>query len=172
MVKRHQIMFNNQRFSIKLSQKTLLESFEHLVDKQTKNLMTSQCCINICDNINFILSFIPLQYFHKNTVHLLICYVFISNAATYLISHHMLKACSHGSVIGPQWCSGNTFTSHLWGRRFKPHTLCGESLSLLIDGRQLTVQNLDQLYVVVSSAHKTTHCDMTCTVLKAMLKLE
>ena len=25
----------------------------------------------------------------------------------------------------------------------------------------------DQLYVLVSSAHKTTHCDMICTVLKA-----
>ena len=35
------------------------------------------------------------------------------------------------------------------------------------DGGQFTVQNLDQLYVLVSSAHKTTRHDMTCTVLKA-----
>ena len=33
--------------------------------------------------------------------------------------------------------------------------------------RQFTVQNLDQLYVLVSSVHKTTLPDMTCTVLKA-----
>ena len=33
-------------------------------------------------------------------------------------------------------------------------------------GRQFTVQNLDQLYVLVSSALPTTCCDMTCTVLK------
>ena len=37
-------------------------------------------------------------------------------------------------------------------------------------GRQFTVQNLDQLYVPVSSAHKTTRHDMTYTVLKATLK--
>ena len=34
-------------------------------------------------------------------------------------------------------------------------------------GRQSTVQNLDQLYVLVSSAIPTTRHDMTCTVLKA-----
>ena len=33
-------------------------------------------------------------------------------------------------------------------------------------GRQLTVLNSDQLYVLVSSALPTTHCDMTCRVLK------
>ena len=27
---------------------------------------------------------------------------------------------------GPWWCSGNTLTSHLWGLRFKPWTLCGK----------------------------------------------
>ena len=37
----------------------------------------------------------------------------------------------------------------------------------LVVGRQFTVQNLDQLYVLVSSALPTTCCDMTCTVLKA-----
>ena len=31
-------------------------------------------------------------------------------------------------------------------------------------GRQFTVQNLDHLYVLVSFAHKTTHCDMTYTM--------
>ena len=35
-------------------------------------------------------------------------------------------------------------------------------------GRQFTVQNLDQLYVLVSPALPTTCRDMTCTVLKAM----
>ena len=33
-------------------------------------------------------------------------------------------------------------------------------------GRQFTVQNPSELYVLVSSALLTTHCDMTCTVLK------
>ena len=42
---------------------------------------------------------------------------------------------------------------------------------LLTDGRQFTVQNFDQLYVLVSSAHKTTRCDITCTVLKATYTL-
>ena len=39
------------------------------------------------------------------------------------------------------------------------------------DGQQFTVQNYDQLYVMILTAHKTTHCDMTYTVLKATLKL-
>ena len=34
-------------------------------------------------------------------------------------------------------------------------------------GPQFTVQNPDELYVLVSSALLTTHRDMTCTVLKA-----
>ena len=38
-------------------------------------------------------------------------------------------------------------------------------------GRQFAVQNLDQLYIPGSSAHKTTNDDMTYTVLKGMLKL-
>ena len=38
---------------------------------------------------------------------------------------------------------------------------------LVAVGQQFTVQNLDQLYVLVSSALPTTRCDMTCTVLKA-----
>ena len=33
-------------------------------------------------------------------------------------------------------------------------------------GRQFTVQNPDELYVLVSSALPTTRRDMTCTVLK------
>ena len=33
--------------------------------------------------------------------------------------------------------------------------------------QQFTVQNPDELYVLVSSALPTTRCDMTCTVLKA-----
>ena len=34
-------------------------------------------------------------------------------------------------------------------------------------GRQFTVQNPNELYVLVSSALPTTRRDMTCTVLKA-----
>ena len=44
-----------------------------------------------------------------------------------------------------------------------------ESCLFLTDSLQFTVQNLDQLFVLVSSAHKTTCHDMTYTVLKAML---
>ena len=39
--------------------------------------------------------------------------------------------------------------------------LMGESWCLHTDGLQFTVQKLDQLYVLVSSAHKTTRHDMT-----------
>ena len=39
-------------------------------------------------------------------------------------------------------------------------------LVVIAVGRQFTVQNLDQLYVLVSSALPTTRRDMTCTVLK------
>ena len=42
--------------------------------------------------------------------------------------------------------------------------------SLLTDGQQFTVRNLDQAYLLVSSAHKTTRRDMTCTVLKKRRK--
>ena len=48
--------------------------------------------------------------------------------------------------------------------------LMWESWYLLTDGRQFTLQNLDQRYAQVSSAHKTVHRDMTCTVLKVILK--
>ena len=51
--------------------------------------------------------------------------------------------------------------SHI-GFTFK--TLCGESWHLLVDGWHFTVQNLDQLYVLVSCAHKLPF------VLKARLK--
>ena len=40
-------------------------------------------------------------------------------------------------------------------------------LKLVAVGRQFTVQNPSELYVLVSSALPTTHRDMTCTVLKA-----
>ena len=45
-----------------------------------------------------------------------------------------------------------------------------EGWQLLTDGREFTVQNLDQLYVLVSSTHKKNRCDMTYPALKAMLK--
>ena len=42
-----------------------------------------------------------------------------------------------------------------------------DSWYFFTDGWQFTSQNLDQLYVLVSSAHKTTHRDMSFPVLKA-----
>ena len=47
-----------------------------------------------------------------------------------------------------------------------------QSWELFTNGRQFTVQNLDQLYVLNSSAHKTTRCDMICAVLNATLKTQ
>ena len=47
-----------------------------------------------------------------------------------------------------------------------PHGLKWESWWLLAAGRQFTVQNPNELYVLVSSALPTTRRDMTCTVLK------
>ena len=47
------------------------------------------------------------------------------------------------------------------------HSLKWESWLLLAVGRQFTVQNTDELYVLVSSALPSTRRDMTCTVLKA-----
>ena len=48
------------------------------------------------------------------------------------------------------------------GVRFPAQPQVGKLLAV---GRQFTVQNLDELYVLVSSALPTTHGDMTCTVL-------
>ena len=65
----------------------------------------------------------------------------------------------------PQWRSGNTpATSEVGGS--KPGPYVGK---VVTDGWQFTVQNLDQLYVLVSSAHKTTRRDMTYAVLKVTL---
>ena len=50
-----------------------------------------------------------------------------------------------------------------------PHGLKWESWLLLAVGRQFTVHNPSELYVLVSSALPTTRRDMTCTVLKATL---
>ena len=47
------------------------------------------------------------------------------------------------------------------------HGLKWESWWLLAVGRQFTVHNPSELYVLVSSALPTTRRDMTCTVLKA-----
>ena len=59
------------------------------------------------------------------------------------------------------------FTSEVSSSNPGPYV--GKLVVALTGGLQFTVQNLDQLYVLVSSAHKTTCHDMTCTVLKAML---
>ena len=47
-----------------------------------------------------------------------------------------------------------------------------ESLELLTDGRQFTVENLEQLYKLVSSAYRTTNQDMIYTVLKKTNKTQ
>ena len=41
---------------------------------------------------------------------------------------------------------------------------------LVVAYRWSAVQNLDQLYVLVSSAYRITHHDMSCIVLKVVLK--
>ena len=51
------------------------------------------------------------------------------------------------------------------GVRFPAWRQVGE-LAVASVGRQFTVQNPDELYVLVSSALPTTRRDMTCTVLK------
>ena len=43
-------------------------------------------------------------------------------------------------------------------------------IELPANGQQFIVQSLDQLYVLVSFAHKTIHRDMTHTVLQVTLK--
>ena len=69
---------------------------------------------------------------------------------------------------GAQWQSGNTLATHLGGRGSVPGTASsGKAGRLLVVGWQFTVQNPDELYVLVSSALPTTHRHMTCTVLKA-----
>ena len=60
------------------------------------------------------------------------------------------------------------FACHLLRSAVQTPDLMWESCWLLTDGRQFTVQNLDQLYVLVSSAHKTTCRDhMTCILFNA-----
>ena len=50
---------------------------------------------------------------------------------------------------------------------FQTPDLMWESWDLLTNARQFTVQNLLQVYLLISAAHKTTRLDMTYTVLKA-----
>ena len=68
---------------------------------------------------------------------------------------------------GRQWCSGNTRRPLLRSAFQTPDPMWGNWL-LLTTGQQLMVQNLDQLYVLVSFDHKITCHDITYTVLKAM----
>ena len=58
------------------------------------------------------------------------------------------------------------FKRHLLGPNPKPYV----GKMVVTDGQQFTVQSHVQLYALVSSAHKTSHCDMTYSVLKATLK--
>ena len=51
--------------------------------------------------------------------------------------------------------------------RFPARPQVGKLVVASTVGQQFTVQNPDQLYVLVSSALPTTRRDMTCTVLKA-----
>ena len=69
-----------------------------------------------------------------------------------------------------RWCVGNTF-SHVPSLRFAKRKPIWERWWFLTHGRQFTVQNSDQLYVLVSSVHKTNYHDMTCKVFKATLNL-
>ena len=73
---------------------------------------------------------------------------------------------------GGQWHSGNICLPPLSSEFESQPGVKWESWQLLADGQQFTVQNLDQLYVLVSSAHKTTHHDMTCTVMVEILKTQ
>ena len=45
-----------------------------------------------------------------------------------------------------------------------------EQLEAAYQYQEFTVQNLDQLHVLVSSAHKTTHRNITYAVLNVILK--
>ena len=75
------------------------------------------------------------------------------------------------SLTLPMARTGNVLAIH--GKKRTPSVLrrfllhCPQMTHCVAVGRQLTVQNPDELYVLVSSALPTTHCDMTCTVLKA-----
>ena len=60
-----------------------------------------------------------------------------------------------------------TLCSLLFGMEPQTPDCMWESWKLLTNGQQFTIQNLDQLYVLASSALPTTRRDMTCTVLKA-----
>ena len=72
------------------------------------------------------------------------------------------------AVAKVQWQCGNTLTSHLWDRRFKPWTLCGRVGSCLPMVGSLQYRTLThQLYPLVFRPHTTTSRDMTCTVLQA-----
>ena len=61
----------------------------------------------------------------------------------------------------------STPTSEVSGSNPKPYV--GKMDSFLLMAGQFTVQNLDQLYILVSSTYKTTHRNMIYTVLKVML---
>ena len=63
----------------------------------------------------------------------------------------------HGVLVVRHWPP----TSEVSGSTPDPML---EDWKLLTEGQQFAVQNLDQLYVLVSSSHKTTHRDMICTL--------
>ena len=94
------------------------------------------------------LSTIPMTRFELNDIDVIRCYLYTFSVF-----------CNGGIVI-----THSPTTSEVGGSN---SNLMWESWSLLIDCPQFTVQNFDQLYVLVFFAHKTTHPDLTCTVLKA-----
>ena len=71
------------------------------------------------------------------------------------------------NLLGSRWQSGNTRLSPLRPGFGSQYGLKRGSWKLLSVGRQSTVQNPDELYVLVSSALPTTRHDITCTVLEA-----
>ena len=75
--------------------------------------------------------------------------------------YHMTDSKSLFLSVIPQWCSGNTVAS----LTFRSRVQTGEKL--IVAYQKFTVQKLDQMFVLISSAHKTTNHDVAYRVLKA-----
>ena len=125
----------------------------------------SQCFLQIFATGQFSHILIPESLRNKHTIN---CISTVVKTVIHLIMTGFTSVLT-ATVILLQTisrCGGNTLASHL----FKPRTLWVESWWLLTNGRQFTVQDLDQLYVLVYPAHKTTCRDIIYTVLKVPLK--
>ena len=85
----------------------------------------------------------------------------------YKAVHSSTEICKICGVHGCTVLTNSPPTSEVGGSNPEP---CGKDGSFISNDQQFKVQNLHQLCVLVSSAHKATHRHMTQTVLKAMLK--